>query len=258
MTHVAVLSSSTRFDVVCVGEAFLAAAGSEIVATGGAVRTATALSREQLRVGLCAVLPDDPRAHPAIEHVRARGVAVDGVAVSGMFRETPAPIPDAWSADLLVVSGVTPALARAARLCRDARAVRRRGGMVVVDLNARAELWRESDARVVHALLRESHLVRCSTADAMVLWMDFAAIRAAMNPSAVLIVTDGPGAARAHGPFGDARVAPPRTRLGRLRPGAGDAFTASVVAQLVRPTEKTAWDRVLATAHVAAWSFGSR
>ncbi len=258
MTNAAMLSTSTRFDVICVGEAVLAPAGTGLVATGGAVRTASALACAELRVGLCAVVPEDPRAYLAVDEVRARGIAVDGVVHSVAFRETPAALPDAWSADLLVISGVTPALAPAARLCRDARAVRRRGGMVVVDLNARPELWREHDARVCHALLREAHLVRCSTADAFALWMDVATIRGAMNPSGILVITDGPGPARAHGPFGDAIVAPPRTHLGRLRAGAGDAFTASIVAQLVRPTAQTAWDRALVAAHAAAWSFGVR
>ena len=102
---------------------------------------------------------------------------------------------------------------------------------------------------------REAELVRASTADLFALWLDAAAVRAAMRPSATLVVTDGPGRARAHGPFGDVTLPPARTSLIRLPPGAGDAFTAAIVAEQIRPASAIAWDLALQRAHAAAWTF---
>jgi len=250
--HAPQLATGGHHDVICLGELMLA--GRDLALSGAAARTAQALTVPGLAVGLCGTIPDDPAACLAVLRARKPGLAIEGI----VHGEAPPQVPDAWTSDVLVISGVTPALVPAARFCREARAARRRGAMVVLDLNARREAWREHDGRTTHALIREAHVVRCSASDLLTLWMDLATLRRTVRADAIAIVTNGPYAAAAYGPFGDVTVAPPRTQRRPLAAGAGDAFTAAIVAELLRPQAALAWDRVLLRAHASAWAHGAR
>ncbi len=170
--------------------------------------------------------------------------------------EPPVAVPAAWEARVLLLSGLSPALAYAAELCRAARAARRAGTMVVVDVNARRHAWAGQDPRAIRALLGEADVVRCSRADLAALGVDEAAMRAAARRGAVIVMTGGPGAAWATGPFGElAQV--PRVVARVCPPGAGDAFTAAICAELARAGDPGAdradrWDRALRRGHAAA------
>jgi sugar/nucleoside kinase (ribokinase family) len=150
-----------------------------------------------------------------------------------------------------LVSGLSPALVPAAALCRTARAARRAGALVVVDINARRPLWRGREPRTVQAILREADVVRCSTDDLVSLWIDPASVRAAMRESSTLVMTDGPGQAVASGPFGEIVVAP-REVLPDTAVGAGDAFTAALCRGLLGAKGRFDWERALHEAHAAA------
>ena len=165
----------------------------------------------------------------------------------------PVAVPAVWSARILLVSGLSPALAPMAALCKAARAARREGALVVVDVNARREVWAPHDARVIRAILGEASVVRCSTADLAALRVVGPDTLRAGHAAggATLVVTDGPGVAVATGPFGEVARAPAAVSPRRL-PGAGDAFTAAICAELVhgeREEQAETWDRALRRGH---------
>lgn len=261
----------TRFDVVCAGEVALGIEGRALRPTGGAFEAAVALAREGVRVGLAAAVSDDSHGRALIAAARAEGVDASGVSLvapRGMLvvpdggdrivprraeDDAPVTVPDAWYGDLLLVTGLTPALVPASALCRAARAARRAGARVLVDVNARPHLWKGHDARTIRALVREADVVRCSTRDLVALWTDVDGLRAFASPDATLVLTEGPGAARAIGPFGEVAVAPPRTFRHALS-GAGDAFTASLCVEVARAAsiDRIDWVRALERAHAAA------
>ena len=121
----------------------------------------------------------------------------------------PVTVPAGWSSRILLLSGLSPALAPMAALCKAARAARRAGTLVVVDVNARREVWAPHDPRVLRAILGEASVVRCSTADLAALHLVGPdTLRAAMRRDATLVVTDGAGVAVATGPFGEVARAP--------------------------------------------------
>ncbi|WP_437547674.1 PfkB family carbohydrate kinase [Sorangium sp. So ce367] len=275
-------SLGATLDVICAGEALwdLAPPGGASLRFrpgGGAVNAAVALARSGLRVGLAAALGDDAPGRALLARVAAAGVDVAGVALiptrqglilledTGGARhmvahraedELPLSVPEGWAAPVLLLSGISPALAPIAALCRAARAARRTGTVVVVDLNARWRLWAGRDPRVLHALLREADVVRCSAADLAGLGLDDAQVRAAMRPSATLVLTQGAGAARAAGPFGEIALAPPVVAETRAA-GAGDAFTAAICAEIARagdhgPERPDLWTRAIQRGHAAA------
>lgn len=269
-------------DVICAGEALwdLAPPGGTSLRFrpgGGAVNAAVLLARSGLRVGLAAALGDDAPGRALLAKVTAAGVDVGGVALipartrlivledTGGARhmvthraedELPVSVPEGWAAPVLLLSGISPALAPIAGLCRAARAARRAGTIVVVDLNVRWHLWAGCDPRTLHALLREADVVRCSAADLAGLRIEDAQVRAVMRPSAVLMLTQGAGAARATGPFGEIARSPPvvtKTRAAR----AGDAFTAAICAEIARaghhgPDRPDLWVRAIHRGHAAA------
>jgi 2-dehydro-3-deoxygluconokinase len=273
-----------RFDAICAGEALwkLAPAGTvqgvRLRPAGGAVNVALALAREGLRTGLATVLTDDDFGRRTLEKIAASGVDVGGVALartragfvlvdaSGGAKqvpslaeeESPLRVPRQWSSQILILSGVSPVISHAAALCKAARAARRQGALVVVDFNASLHVWAGRDPRMLRGLLREVDVARCSLADLAVLGMDVTTVRSVLRRSAVLVVGEGAGEAMATGPFGEVTFAP-REAL-PIRPnGAGDAFTAAVCAELVRPAEpgespNALWYRALRRGHVAASS----
>ncbi len=148
---------ASSFDVVCVGEALWdltapraatsARAGVAPFRVGGAaVNTAVALAQRGLRVGLAAAIADDAAGRALCAKVAAAGVDVGGVALGSqraglvllqsagaagrvVAREAeevlPVAVPRAWEAQVLLLSGLTPAVPHAAGLCEAARAARR-------------------------------------------------------------------------------------------------------------------------------------
>ncbi|WP_434044253.1 MULTISPECIES: PfkB family carbohydrate kinase [Sorangium] len=275
-------SGVSALNVICAGEALwdLAPPGGTSLRFrpgDGAVNAAVALARSGLRVGLVAALCDNAPGRGLVARVAAAGVDVEGVALiptrtglivledTGGARhmvthraedELPLSVPEGWAAPVLLLSGISPALAPIAALCRAARAARRTGTVVVVDVNARWRLWAGRDPRILRALLREADVVRCSAADLAGLGLDEAQVRAAIRPTAALVLTQGAGAARATGPFGEVALSPPvvaRTRAA----GAGDAFTAAICAEIARagdhgPERPDLWARAIERGHAAA------
>jgi sugar/nucleoside kinase (ribokinase family) len=275
---------AARFDVVCAGEALWALGPGHQVRgraaprpSGGAVNAALELVRRGLRVGLAAGVADDAAGRALVARVAAAGVDTRGVVLAPagpslvlvepagnaarvvpyhVEDDPPVVVPEGWTAPVLLISGLSPALPRAASLCRAARAARRAGAMVVVDLNARRHAWAGGDPRAVRAVVQEACVVRGSTEDLAALGAGAAAIRAAMRPGAILILTDGAGSARAIGPFGEIARAPPVVRP-RAAPGVGDAFTAALCMELLRAGDPGAdraswWDGALREAHAVA------
>jgi sugar/nucleoside kinase (ribokinase family) len=142
-------------------------------------------------------------------------------------------MPDGWSAQVLLISGLTPVVSYAATLCKAARAARRHGTLVVVDVNARRHLWMGRDPRAITMVLREADVVRCSAEDRAVLGLDAEAIQARLRPKSIFVASSGGGDAWAVGPFGKV-VSAPRKSLALRASGAGDAFTAAICAELSR------------------------
>lgn len=267
------------FDVICAGEALWSldprgeafpakAAPLRLRPGGGAVNAALALARRGLRVGLATALGDDAFGRGLLERIAASGVDVGAVAlgppttglvfVVGLgasnqvlsYREAEQPIavPAQWSSQVLLLSGLSPVVSYGATLCKAARAARRAGSTVVVDVNARRHLWAGRDPRAIHMLLREADVVRCS-ADDSALGIDLDAIRATLRPSAVLVASNGAGHAWATGPFGEVAQTPRRSVA--LRPvGAGDRLTAAICGELARAGQTgerhvELWERAL-------------
>jgi sugar/nucleoside kinase (ribokinase family) len=264
-----------RFDVICAGEP-LGNVGAAAVARfrqgDGVVSAAASLAQQGLQVGLATVVADDIFGRALVAKVAAGGVDMGGVAMwrphgrvlaeaaraVGPLDDAEQPtlaIPPEWSSRVLLLSGLSPVLAHAAALCRAARAARRAGTIVVVDVNVRWQVWRGRDARAIRMVLREADVVWCSAKDLVGLELDLAALGAALRPSAVLAVSDGAGTARATGPFGEAVRAPRGERaLGPLDDGA--AFAAAICAELARaPAAESGsalWSRALDRGYAAA------
>jgi 2-dehydro-3-deoxygluconokinase len=197
-----------------------------------------------------------------------RGGARQVVAVHDV--ERPIAIPDGWTSHVLLLSGMSPVVSHGAALCKAARAARRAGAVVVVDVNARWELWKGRDARSILMILREADVVWSSAADLFGLNMDAAAMRAAMRKSAVLASSDGAGSAIVTGPFGEVVRTPadrngdrgaPVTTAGAL--DERDAFATAICAELARAghageTSGELWPRALARGHEAVTALGAR
>jgi sugar/nucleoside kinase (ribokinase family) len=284
---VVVDAPSASFDVICAGEAVWSVAPPDASRSaewtslrfrpgGGAVNAALALARQELRVGLATVLEDRSAGRGLLEKIAAAGVEVGGVSlarpntglvfVRGGARQAlsfgqeaqPIEIPAGWSSRVLLLSGMSPVVPQAASLCKAARAARRAGSLVVVDVNARWDLWEGRDSRAIHMVLREADVVWCSAEDLFGLNMSATAIRATMRPNAVLALSDGGGRAFATGPFGE--VAQSRERTALLGPtGEGEAFATAICVELARAGhagEHSAelWARALQRGHVAATS----
>jgi sugar/nucleoside kinase (ribokinase family) len=274
----------TVFDVVCAGEALwhLVARGVTPSSTetslqfrpgGGAVSAAVAMAmaKHGLRVGLATSLADDTFGRELREWIAASGVDVGGVAltpphtgivllegtgttrpmVSYRDEEQPAVVPAGWQSKVLLLSGVSPVVANAASFCKAARAARRAGTLVVLDVNARWHVWSGRDPRALRMVLREADVVHCSSEDLAALGIDVADLRASLRPAAVLVASDAAGGASAAGPFGEARRAPPRSDLRPAR--FNDAFAVSICVELARSgghaeARGDVWERALQSA----------
>jgi 2-dehydro-3-deoxygluconokinase len=267
------------FDVICAGEALVFLGESpemrrggplRVMPGGGAVSSSLALARQGLKVGLCTVLEPGSFGQSLLAQLDEAGVDKGGIevakhtsgivfirggarqAVSLQTQEQPVSVPEGWSSKVLLLSGMSPIVSHGAALCKAARAGRRMGSMVVVDVNARWDLWAGRDARSIRMILREADVVWASAEDLFGLNMDVETMRAAMRPSAVLALSDATGSALAWGPFGEvapskrapaAAVALPSTR-------AGTAFVTSICAEVARagntsPESPELWARAL-------------
>jgi len=265
------------FDVICAGDAFLNVAGRDGSAGfrpgGGAITAALAVAAQGLRVGLVTMLPDDTRGRALRARVADSGIDVGGVqlnmpgrglvfvrggarqVVSSGEEERAIEVPEGWSCQVLLLSGMSPVLSHGAALCKAARAARRAGTLVVVDVNARWDLWQGRDSRAVRMVLREADVVWCSAQDLFGLDMDAPTLRASLRKTAVLVRSDGAGHASATGPFGE--VAQTRKENIPLAPLAEpDAFTAAICSELVRAGhtdegDGALWARALRRGHAA-------
>lgn len=240
--------TATSFDVIAAGDI-----------GAGALTLSRRLRAEGLSVGLAGIAIDGPEARAAIAAARAERVDVAGVKVvtaDGALlvldgramtdaREVPlswleqrgrgdlagVSIPDGWSASLLALSGVSPSVEASASFCRAARAARRAGSTVLLDLNVRWKLWRGGDARVALMPLHEADVVWCTAEDLFGMNLELSALRDVLRPDAVLVTMDGEGRLSASGPFGIAQ-APELDPL----PPVGDAgwFTAWISLGLAK------------------------
>jgi sugar/nucleoside kinase (ribokinase family) len=268
--------SVCTFDVVCAGEALwsldVAQASPQPLhfrPGGGAANVAVRLARAGLGVGLATALGDDVAGRALRARIAATGVDVGGVTLAppaiGLFfvqgagaehpvithagQERAFAVPAGWQAQVLLLSGLSPVLAHAAALCKAARAARRAGSIVVVDVNARPHVWAGHDPRAVRSVLREADVVRCSGEDMVTLDLDPVAVRAAMRAGGVLVSDDFTGAAWATGSFGEV-VAPRAAQGAALLGRSGDALIAAVCAELAREgpaalTRADPWQRAL-------------
>lgn len=283
-------SDTTRLDVACAGQTtWLLEADSARRTPSGATAAALLLARAGLRVGLATVLPDDSFGHDARARLAQAAIDVEGVALASAgqrvlavegtsIREEARPIavPEAWAPRVLLVSGLAPVLERsdvgerpsperdpsaadvggmahAAALCRAARAARRAGATVVVDLDVRWRLWRGRDPRAIAMIVREADVVWCSVEDLLGLGIETSVIHAAMRSDAVLLVHEGSARVRASARFGELVLEAPGDLA---RPTLqDDALVASLCADLARdgiqPTEAD-WHRALSRAHRGA------
>jgi len=252
---VAGLGTNSAFDVICAGDAFLNATprdgGSSIRPGGGSISAALALAGQGLHVGLATVLADDTRGRALLARVAAQGIDVGGVTMDPPSRglvfvrggarqvvsfgeqDAPIDVPAGWSSKVLLLSGMSPVLSHGAALCKAARAARRAGTIVVVDVDARWDLWQGRDSRAIKMVLREADVVWCTAQDLFGLGMDLPSLRASLRKTAVLVWSDGAGHTAASGPFGE--VAHTRSESIPLAPLAeGVAFTAAICAALAR------------------------
>ncbi len=167
-------------------------------------------------------------------------------------------------ADALVVGTIACADAAAPLFAACARAARRAGAIVAIDVNARPRLWRAIGApqRAI-ALVELADVVKASVDDLAVIGLPPRDLAARLRHGATLVVTDGPRPARAIGPFGEVAVAP-RRALPSDAAGAGDAFVAGLVRALVASRRAAdddhRWSVALAAAHEIAgrWVAGAR
>jgi sugar/nucleoside kinase (ribokinase family) len=239
---------------------------------GAAVNVALALAGLGRTAGLVATIGADALGDALVARLEARGVDAAFVKRTStrtglLFGERAAHprflsyrdgeavpvLPRSWRARVVLLTGVLPSEAQARTFGAAARAARRRGARVVVDLNARPRFWKGQRAAGPDAWLAwlgEADVVKASEEDLAILRLRAPSLRARMRAEAVLVVTAGPRPARAEGPFGIVEVsAPRRTPASTL--GAGDAFTAGLLDALLR---NDAWERALRSGHASARS----
>ncbi len=259
------------FEVICAGEPIWRAAsldGDRLVshpARAGILDIAEVLARRELRVGLATVLDDDRFGRALLSELVSLKVDVAGVTLgfpatdlvvvdaaggrTGVVSERGTSrdfeVPSGWSSRVLLLSGLSPVTSKAAALCKAARRGRREGASVVLDVAGSLRQWAGHDPRMISMVIREADVVRCSLLDMAVLGTDSASVRRAMRPNSTLVVSDG-ASTIASGAFGEVRV----TRSSAAPPDGVDACTASICAELARPSRRAEsldgwWHRVL-------------
>ena len=235
-------------DVVCGGEIlwdfFEARPGVYVRHAGGAsANAAIVLSRLGLDVALVGAVGEDALGDEIVRQIGREGVDVRAVGrtarPTGIVVVTAGRFSPYRSDAPVSARGVRARWGLVGSLVPEVRdlAVRR----LAVDLNVHPRLWpsrakmRAASAKLVRgaSLVKASHadLERlCGAEDAGIAWLRRSA------PDAVLVVTRAGGDASAIGGWGRLDVAP-RRATARESTGAGDAFTAGVLAVLVRAEE---------------------
>jgi sugar/nucleoside kinase (ribokinase family) len=257
------------FDVICLGAASVRMTRSARLRIGsGAVAAARALARMGAAVGVASALGDDALGRRTRESLEESGVDTSGVALrppsSGVFivegrggmrdvvstrepEDVAITIPSGWSSQVILLSGLSPVVAAGAALCKAARAARRWGATVVVDVDARARAWVGHDARAARSVLREADVVRCTMDDLVVLRVDAATMREMMRPNAVFVLGETSVDARASGPFGEIG---PRPNARASADENGGALVARICFELAKGAEHASstaalWERAL-------------
>lgn len=249
------------FDVICLGELVSTVRSGPTSAYGpvrsgasGIVGSALALARRALRVGLVTSFPDDVAGRELHERVRAARIDTSAVTNepprSGILllegtrsgrgrevvpyreRELLLEVPSEWAASVLLLSGVSPSVSLGASLCRAARAARRAGSTVVLELRARFHAWKGRDARLLHALLSEVDVVRGRIDDLAVLALEEHDLRRRMRDDATLLLEHEGGTMVASSSRGSVVVRRADERAGGSPQG--DAIGAELVVDLVR------------------------
>jgi 2-dehydro-3-deoxygluconokinase len=276
-----------RLDVLTAGEAlwdlvapdgarFEDAAALALRPGGAAVNVATRLAAMGHVTALAATVGDDALGRALRARVAALGIDVADVVPSPVRTglvvvevaspprvvayRTPGDGEARWRGArrprVLVLTGITPSGPQASAWRRAADAASSSGTRVVVDINARARVWASARTpRPALLVAGVAHVVRASTGDLRVLRITESALRTAMRPGATLVLTDGPRAAVATGPFGRSAVRPAGRRGFAM--GAGDAFTAALTAGLLDASDAdlegaTFWRKILAAGHALA------
>jgi sugar/nucleoside kinase (ribokinase family) len=273
-------------DVLCVGEAlwdlhapagvpFARAKTVSMRPGGAAVNVAMGLARRGARAGVAAVVGDEALGEALIARLEAAGVDVAGIVralprtgvlfaeraaggarfVGYRSADEPAPaLPEDWSARAVLLAGLMPSPDHARTWCRAAREARDEGARVVVDVNARPRVFRGRDPSAALAVLAEADVVKASEGDLAVLALRAEDLRDRMRAEAALVITAGPGPARALGKFGEVVRATEGDADGDPL-GAGDAFTVGVLLATLRAErldDAALWDRALRRGHAVA------
>ncbi len=261
-----------RFDVICAGQPLwrgsIPSLGRVVPDRSSAfVNVTQMLTLSGLHVGWAAVLEDDRLGRALLAEMAALDVDVDAVRLasvgtdlvvvdasggwSGLVSDRTSAIqvevPDSWSCQVLLLSGLIPVTSSLAGFCRAARRARRNGTVVVLDLVGSLRDWNGHDPRVISMVLREADVVRCSLFDVAVIGTDADAVRRAMRPDATLVLDDD-GGATAVGLFGDVRVQASREPSGHER--LAECYTAAICVEYARPpgvgeTPDGRWHRIL-------------
>lgn len=251
------------------GASFADAASLSLDAGGGALGVARHLAAKGLRVGLSASFGLDALGDAMLARVERLGVDTsdverDAAAIGLFFSERRAPSERQVSARrpaatfgalrsparALVISGITPDAPTIDRLIDVARRYRKAGSLVVIDANARRSLWRGKRAELerARALLREASLVRASREDIEAMGSKTKLLARVLQDKVAYVLTDGtenihvslPGLCSIE--WSNDLVETDQTM------GAGDAFTASLVASIL---DAGSLDQPLATTQ--AW-----
>lgn len=179
-----------RFDVICAGQPLwrgsIPSLGRVVPDRSSAfVNVTQMLTLSGLHVGWAAVLEDDRLGRALLAEMAALDVDVDAVRlasvgtdlvvvdasggwsglVSNRTSAIQVEVPDSWSCQVLLLSGLIPVTSSLAGFCRAARRARRNGTVVVLDLVGSLRDWNGHDPRVISMVLREADVVRCSLFD---------------------------------------------------------------------------------------------
>lgn len=256
--------SPVVLDVLCVGPCVLSRAAPPEArhpfSMRGALEVAALLSKAGLSVGLAS--PTDGQ----VIHGVLVGQAADlGILVGpwrgvrqqsarsprgGRVEREIFSISERWRSNVLVISGVDTNLASAGNLCRLARAFRRDGAIVIVDLRSDLAWGHERSPLVLRSLLLESDIVRVRREDTGVLQLTLADFFGMVRPEAVVLAS---GASRLEPRLdvhvGETRSIPLRDRDVHAVSG-GDGLVAAVAAVCARqgslsPQEDSTWESVV-------------
>src|SRR5262249_34207012 len=137
-----------------------------------------------------------------------------------------------WSAQVLLLSGLSAVTSKLAVFCKAARSARRDGAIVVLDAVGSLRHWTGCDARLTSMVLREADVVRSSYLDLAVLGTDATSVRRIMRPNATLVLSDD-GGTTVSGPFGEVRV--PTRRASSAARDFAETCTAAICAELAQP-----------------------